>query len=355
MEDLSRINVRRMEIAAALGEPDQVPISLIIDANWLSKAYGVRERALYVCPDRLLDLQLRARKRFRGLVSVKPDLGIVIEPSALGCRIVWPEDGPPWVVPSIRTPEDVDRLKVPDPLRDGLMGKCLEIYECMKDRVKELGLNFKVSPPMSAKGPFTVAGLSAGIERMMAWVRNSPDVADKLVKKCAETQVAWAQAQLDAAGEKTPLFVGDDYSGFISPNNFKRFTLPYLREFFSRFKHPLNIYHNDAPTNHLLDLVGELGAPIFHLGPSDMVSLKEAKRRLGGKLCLMGGVHPTKTMLTGTAAYVERECAESIAIAGVGGGFILAPAGTTSKGIPPENIDAIINAAEKYGRYPITP
>ena len=48
------------------------------------------------------------------------------------------------------------------------------------------------------------------------------------------------------------------------------------------------------------------------------------------------------------------ECREMIAKAGPGGGYILSASGCLSEGTPLENIEAMVRAAERYGRYPLS-
>ena len=54
-----------------------------------------------------------------------------------------------------------------------------------------------------------------------------------------------------------------------------------------------------------------------------------------------------------SVAQVKAECREVIERCGPGGGFILSSSTSLFPGTPPENVDAIIDSAEEYGRYPI--
>ncbi|MFQ5710812.1 MAG: uroporphyrinogen decarboxylase family protein [Candidatus Geothermarchaeales archaeon] len=353
VEDLSEANSRRILDAASLREPDQVPVYLPMAGGWLAEFYGVKERMIYFLPDIMLEAMLAARRRLHGLIDIKPELGMVIEASALGCKIKWPEDAPPWVTPCVRDASDVDTLKIPDPHRDALMAYALEIYGYMEKRIQERGLNIPVGMPNSVGGPFTLAGTIAGLNNLLVWVGRQPDVAHELIGKCMEAVIVWCETQREVAGRSLPVFLLDDYSGFISPHQFREFSLPYIREIFERLDHPLNVYHNDAPTSHLLELFPETGMKIFHMGPGDTVDLEEAKRKIGSKICLMGNIDPVKTLSLGTPEEVEKECLGCIKTAAEGGGFILAPGGALCRGIPLENLETLMGAVGKYGRYPL--
>jgi uroporphyrinogen decarboxylase len=58
-------------------------------------------------------------------------------------------------------------------------------------------------------------------------------------------------------------------------------------------------------------------------------------------------------MLRGNPEKIDEACKNAIKKAAHRGGYILAPSGGFIVNTPPENIDAMIKAAEKYGKYPI--
>jgi uroporphyrinogen decarboxylase len=195
--------------------------------------------------------------------------------------------------------------------------------------------------PLSA---IHLAGMLASLDKLVEWMHIHSDVGHTLLKKCTETVVACGKAQRDASGTSFPVLFADDYSGFISKERFEVFSQPYIREVFETLEHPPNTYHNDAQMSQLLDPLPGTKAQIFHMGPEDMVSLKEAKHRIGSKMCLMGNVHPSTTLIFGTPSDVENESKACIQLAAHGGGFILAPGGVVDRGVPAANVDALITA-----------
>ncbi|MFC1900020.1 uroporphyrinogen decarboxylase family protein [Chloroflexota bacterium] len=75
----------------------------------------------------------------------------------------------------------------------------------------------------------------------------------------------------------------------------------------------------------------------------------KAKEVLGGHQCIRGGV-PSSLLEVGSPSDVEECCKELIEVCGKGGGFILGPT-SSIEGAKPENLKAMIDSAEKYGRY----
>jgi hypothetical protein len=97
-----------------------------------------------------------------------------------------------------------------------------------------------------------------------------------------------------------------------------------------------------------LDFLSELpkGSSVWWFEQMDMAKAKEV---LGKTACIAGNV-PASVLLTGTPEEVKEYCGRLIDIAGKGGGFILTGGSDISKGNP-ENLRAMMEAAQKYGTY----
>jgi uroporphyrinogen-III decarboxylase len=111
------------------------------------------------------------------------------------------------------------------------------------------------------------------------------------------------------------------------------------------------IAHNCLKTDHILEMYPDTGAHALQLDPD--LDIADAKKRIGDKMSLIGNMHQLKTLQHGTPEEVELECKDMILKAGKGGGYILSASGCLSKDTPIENLDAMVNAAIKYGTYPL--
>jgi uroporphyrinogen decarboxylase len=68
-------------------------------------------------------------------------------------------------------------------------------------------------------------------------------------------------------------------------------------------------------------------------------------------LAFMGNI-PNKTVLPrGTPAEIAAEVRRKL-VAGEGGGYVLGSSHSVAADVPPENFEAMVAAARKYGRYP---
>ena len=75
-----------------------------------------------------------------------------------------------------------------------------------------------------------------------------------------------------------------------------------------------------------------------------------AKEILGDHACLAGNV-PAAMMCAGSPSDVEEYCKKLIQVCGKNGGFILAPSTGGYGEMKLENVKAMIDSVEKYGRY----
>ncbi|HSR33606.1 MAG TPA: uroporphyrinogen decarboxylase, partial [Anaerolineae bacterium] len=73
--------------AARLGEPEQVPVALIVDSPWLPGYAGIDTRDYFLLPEKWLEINLGLLDRFPGAVWIPGfwvEYGMAAEPSAFG-------------------------------------------------------------------------------------------------------------------------------------------------------------------------------------------------------------------------------------------------------------------------------
>jgi uroporphyrinogen decarboxylase len=339
-EGFAERNSERLEKAIRHETPDRVPVAVHVNGPFIAGFNSVPYEVYYKDREVMLECQLKVRRRFYGLTPVWPDYGMVLEASALGADICWEVDGSPWVRPFIRSVEDVERLRVPDPHRDGLLPIFLETYEYMRRNVGEdaqLGC-------CSCVGPATLASLIRGATEFLRDLCLDKDLAVKLLSICSETAKVWLLAQAEVAPEVDCVLIGDDIASYMSPKQFEEFILPRYREIYSVLPNRRRWLHNDADSSHLLELLAESGVEVLHLGYE--VDIIDAKRRIGGRVCLMGNLPPLEVLRDGSRELVASKSRDLILKLAYDGGFVLAPGGYLVEGTPPENIDSMIEAAE---------
>jgi uroporphyrinogen-III decarboxylase len=179
---------------------------------------------------------------------------------------------------------------------------------------------------------------------------------DKLLAACQSIQ-DWRFAEaVPAVSESTgyrprafmALHRGSD--GFMSKQQFERFYWPGLRQAILKV---IELGYTAAPffegvwddrLEYLLDL--PKGKVIFWAERTDLV---KAKRVLGKRMCIQGGVPPT-LLQAGSPQDVEEHVKKLIKTVGKGGGLIVGP-GSAMDYARPENVRAMVDTVKKYGQY----
>jgi uroporphyrinogen decarboxylase len=91
----------------------------------------------------------------------------------------------------------------------------------------------------------------------------------------------------------------------------------------------------------------------LEIAPMGDCDLAEVKQSHGHQIALMGNLHTTQVMLMGSPQDVRRASLEAILAAGQNGGFILSTGDQCGRDTPDENIRAMLETAEEFGRYPL--
>lgn len=345
-DDIAAANWKRINTALSFQEPDQVPYYLNVNGPYIACFAKVNLKEYYHSPEIMLDAQLKLRRRFNGMTPVIPDLSIASEPSAFGAEIKWSADGTPWVIPFIKSEEDVDRLEIPDVENAGYMTKALHTYRYMFEKVgREIPVIFGTT-----HSPWGVAALMRGTSDFLADVIMNPDLVRKLLRKTTDMSLMWLRTMEKSVppGTFRRILIWDDMASFVSLNHFREFILPIYEEVYGSFPQCDRWYHNDANATNILLGLQEAGIQCFHLG--DEVDIGHAKEKIGKKVCLMGNVPPLKVLRNGSVDDVSRSVKDIIDKAAKGGGLIVAPGGYIDEGTPESNIEAMIEATTKYGR-----
>jgi uroporphyrinogen decarboxylase len=347
IKDFIEINNLRIEAAFRHEKTDAIPIIIYASGPFLSRFVGIKTIEYYRDPKNMLNAQLAFRRRFYGLGILGPEYGVIVEPSAFGAKIIWRENEAPLPEPLLKKPEDIDKLEIPEPLTSGFIPTVVATYRYMCEKVKKE----YVDPLSGALGPLDIAVLLRGQDRFLIDIKLNPEIIHKLLKKTSEFCDEFAKAREELSEvEWTSIYFGDDFAGFLSPEDFKKFYLPYARSLFQKHKRKNRVclWHCDAPTEHILEFIPELGIDAF-LWPCPDTDLAIYKKKIGDKVTLVGALHPD-LLLRGTPIEVEEACRDQIRKGAPGGGYVFSLGGEIIPNTPSNNIEAMIRSVEKYGK-----
>ena len=334
----------RERIGALLGARplDRVPcVPLIL--NHAARILGVTIRE-YTMDGTVMGRSHVAAWRFYGhdLITIFADTGILAE--ALGTKLEYPEDDVPRVAaPAVVRPEDVDKVVHVDARRAGR----LPVYlEAVRHCVREIGDQVFVAVCYPA--PFTVAAALRGTDIFARDVLRNPPLAHTLLDKSRVLVEEFAEAVAEAGA--TPALVDPVATGsIISRKVFQEFALPGIASGLAKIRslgQPA-ILHICGRTSSIIDLMADSGAAVLSI---DQISLREAREKVGGRVCLMGNVRPAETLLNGTPDEVRREASQCLADCRDNpGGYILSSGCEVPISTPRENLLALMDVARTEG------
>jgi hypothetical protein len=204
------------------------------------------------------------------------------------------------------------------------------------------------------KAPFDHIGdtMRGTMEMMMDMYRRP----DKVIAACeAITPMAIRLAVQTSLITQTPfvfipLHKGAD--GFMSNEQFETFYWPSFKAtllgLIDAGLIPFSFV--EGGYNQRLDIIAESGLPAGKtVWMFDRTDMKMAKEKIGKFACIGGNV-PASLFSTGTPEMMEACCKDLIETAGSDGGYFLSP-GAVLDLAKPENLQAFINSAKKFGVY----
>jgi uroporphyrinogen decarboxylase len=266
---------------------------------------------------------------------------------AMGCTMRYPEDDVPQVTGHIvRDSSDLDKVLVPDPKTAGRISIHLKTVEIIREKT-----GGKVPIFCYVPGPFTLAGQLCGVNKLMiATIRDAPFVK-ALTRITTEASKRYVEANIQAGADVMVAADPTASSSLISPQMFETLALPCLQEVLTvAVKNGvIPALHVCGQTTPILEQMCDTGAKILEI--DHLVDLGKAKQKVGDRVCLQGNIDPTDLLLTGTPEAVEQAARTCINQASRGGRFILSSGCEIPPAAPLTNIQAMVEAARKYGQY----
>lgn len=339
-------SIERAELALQHKLPDRPPVDL---PNFLvtARMMGVTSYAdFFRDGEAMAEGQLLAWRRF-GHDVLTLENGTAALAEACGVQVAYPKDTAPVAKePAIKSLDEVDKLKLPDPYRDPLLQELLKTTRIVARETR--GKAFIKG--RADQGPFSLACEIRGMtEFMMDLITNNqPDKIHALLEFCRKASYIYACAQIEQGAHITS--IGESPSGpdMLSPRHYRQFAWPYVQQLARELKAKgirLSYHICGNATPILTDMVST-GVDMIEIDQkTDMHTAKEATR---GKVTIIGTVDPSEIMAKGNPEQVREKCIEAIQILGPGGGFFLAPGCALPATTPDENIDAMIETAKQH-------
>jgi uroporphyrinogen-III decarboxylase len=202
-------------------------------------------------------------------------------------------------------------------------------------------------------GPWQHAACLFGVERLIMETFDNPGWVHELLKALTEKKLQFIEQSLaEADFDLIEMGGGAASSTVISPKIFREFCLPYDRQLHDALHSAGQkvVYHTCGGMMPILELIVENGCDASEtLSPAgvggDAVP-EEIKRRIGGQVCLIGGMDQVNILTAGTPEQIRAEVQRLFAALGPGGGYILS-ASDHFFDAPVENLRLFARAAHE--------
>ena len=364
---------RRIEAVRRFEVPDRIPVVPAIGHRFMVPMTGTRFRDYYADPETMLRTQILAQKWL--LENVRTDAYSIMGPwvgawtdfqntfeaGSLGCEIVFPDDDIPWVGPGwVSTEADLRRLEAMDFVHGGLNERQIIYRKRMLDIAGRYPVRFQGGPVFypgasaalthTSDGPFGVAGDLMGQTELFVAVRERPDFVRELLGIVTRKLIEYLDFCWQEESLPTPRDFAwtDDLAAGLSAETYRELVLPFERQLRFNFDGRLS-FHMCGATNHLLETFQRDLNIHEYQGFGYQVDLELIARIMGGRVVLIGNVDPM-LIYGGTPDQVREATRRVIEVLGPHRGLIIQDGSNIPPGSPLDNINAMMDAAETYGR-----
>jgi len=340
--------LQRCQAVLAGEDPDQVPV-VPQTFMFAAETAGIRVGDFAHNSEKMVEAQVISQAKY-GYDGCVIDFDDATLAEACGAKVIFRDYEPAIVDESelvVKDLRDVDKLKLPDPWKDGRLPVWLEATRLLKDRIGD----HVFIMGRADQGPFSLACLLRGPQQFMMDLLDEENIEPikQLIDYCRQACARFALAQKEAGAHATS--IGDAFAGpsLISPAMYREFALePQIRlaEEVQAAGIPFSI-HICGNTNGIIADMGLTHARILEVDWK--LDMAEARRVVPAPTVLMGNVNPCDPLVLGTPSDVDAAARKVIEATG-GRGLFLSSGCAMGRNTPPENMEALVAAAYKYGK-----
>ena len=363
----------RVEKTRRFERPDRVAVIPAIAHRFLVPQVGVRFRDYYGDPETMFRTQILAQKWL--LENVRTDAYAITGPwvgawtdfqnsfeaGSLGVDIVFPDDDIPWIGRGwVADDADLRRLEAMDFVHTGMNARQIAYRHRMMAVAEKYPVRFQGGPVFypganpalthTSDGPFGVAGDLMGKLEIFLAVKERPDFVRELLRIVTDKLIAyldfcWTEEKLPIPKD---FAWTDDLAVSLSAETYRDVVLPAEKRLRFHFDGRLSL-HMCGRSDHLLEIFRDDLAIHELQGFGYEVDLDRIAGVMGGKVVLIGNVNPM-LIHAGTPDAVRAATRRVIEKLAPHGGLIVQDGNNIPPGSPLANINAMMEAAEIWGR-----
>ncbi|MFA4839039.1 MAG: uroporphyrinogen decarboxylase family protein [Candidatus Neomarinimicrobiota bacterium] len=207
-------------------------------------------------------------------------------------------------------------------------------------------------------GIFEQAWMNLGYEKFMTDLFENPEYIGRVCNVIGAGVLAMYQkiCKSDYVGG---FWFSDDIAYtealIMSPAAIRKYLFPWYERFaqLAKANGKLFFYHSDGNQTPLLDDYIAMGFDAIHPIEPKAWDIAELKKRVHGRLALLGSVDMDYPLVRGTTAEIREYVKKRIIDIAPGGGFAIGSSNSVAKYVPVENYRAMLKAVVDFGQYPI--
>lgn len=310
---------------------------------------GVKAREYYHSAQLMADLEIALFKRLHhDGASISTSLRGVAE--AMGAKIGYPDYGISYLIePAIKSVEEIESLKIIDPLKDGNLPVLIEAIRLTKNALID-----EVDVGAAMSGPFSVAASVVGTENLLKWIIKCPEKVHTLMDIIAECNNRYID-EVSKLGVSIGFADPVSSTSLISPKQFREFSLPALKKNIDRIKEKTG----SSPGIHICGKSKDIWEDVVNAGISNFSidndeDIEEAKQMIGDRVVITGNVPPVDVVYAGTKEDIFNSVKECIRKGHDSKkGYILSTGCQIPMNTPIEKVEMFMEAGRTYGKYPL--
>lgn len=201
--------------------------------------------------------------------------------------------------------------------------------------------------------PFSLAAILLGLEKSITVFLDDPEFARELMEFFSEAVI---EAGRDLIRHGVDLLrIGGAWTSLLGPEMFRELVLPYHRRVAEALRAAggLTMLHCCGHVSRMLEAYAEAGWDgLEPLTPPPLgdTTLADAKRRVGGQVCLKGNLDPVHVMLEADRDLVARAARECLEIGAQGSGYIFSVADCMAPGTPKAHMELVADIVHGYSK-----
>ncbi len=204
---------------------------------------------------------------------------------------------------------------------------------------------------------FEIGWQLRGMEELFEDFHSRPEMAECLLEHMTDIRVY--MARFLAENDVDVLILGDDVSMqtgmMMSPTTWRKWFKGRMQRIIAAAQSvqpglPI-FYHSDGNPAAILDDLIEIGVTILNPVQPECIDPVWVKEKYGDRLAQWGTIGTQTTMPFGTSQEVREMVRRMIETVGYDGGLVLGPTHMLEPDVPWENIVALYEAIEEFGKY----